>query len=47
MERLKVSDIVLGEGEFGVVKKGSYHGKDGRFYDVAVKQLKGIGGSDR
>ena len=36
-----VSDVVLGEGEFGIVNKGSYRGQDGRIYDVAVKQLKG------
>ena len=36
MDRLRVSDVVLGEGEFGIVNKGSYQGKD-----VAVKQLKG------
>ena len=42
MERLKVSDFVLGEGEFGIVKRGSYHEYDGRTYNVAVKQLKGI-----
>ena len=41
MERLKVSDIVLGEGEFGVVKKGRYRGHDAKTIDVAVKQLKG------
>ena len=34
-------DVVLGEGEFGIVNKGSYRGQDGRIYDVAVKQLKG------
>ena len=36
-----MSDVVLGEGEFGIVNKGSYLGQDGRIYDVAVKQLKG------
>ena len=36
-----MSDVVLGEGEFGIVNKGSYRGQDGRIYDVAVKQLKG------
>ena len=41
MDRLRVSDVVLGEGEFGIVNKGSYRGQDGRIYDVAVKQLKG------
>ena len=42
MKGLKVSDFVLGEGEFGVVKRGTYHGYDGRTCNVAVKQLKGI-----
>ena len=42
MKRLKVTDIVLGEGEFGVVKRGTYHRYDGRTCNVAVKQLKGI-----
>ena len=41
LDRLRVSDVVLGEGEFGIVNKGSYRGQDGRIYDVAVKQLKG------
>ena len=41
MDRLTVCDVVLGEGEFGIVNKGSYRGQDGRIYDVAVKQLKG------
>ena len=36
-----MSDVVLGEGEFGIVNKGSYRGQDGRIYDIAVKQLKG------
>ncbi|CAH3161091.1 unnamed protein product [Porites evermanni] len=40
MKRLKVSDFVLGEGEFGVVKRGTYRGLDGRTCNVAVKQLK-------
>jgi len=36
-QKLRVfDDEVLGEGEFGIVKKGHYEGKD-----VAVKQLKG------
>ena len=26
MTRLKLSDFVLGEGEFGVVKRGTYRG---------------------
>ena len=42
MKRLKVSDFVLGEGEFGVVKRGTYRGLDGRTCNVAVKQLIGI-----
>ena len=36
-QKLRVfDDEVLGEGEFGIVKKGHYGGKN-----VAVKQLKG------
>ena len=36
-QKLRVfDDEVLGEGEFGIVKKGHYGGKS-----VAVKQLKG------
>ena len=36
-QKLRVfDDKVLGEGEFGIVKKGHYGGKN-----VAVKQLKG------
>ena len=36
-QKLRVfDDEVLGEGEFGIVKKGDYGGKS-----VAVKQLKG------
>ena len=42
MKRLQVSNFVLGEGEFGVVKRGSYRRYDGRTCNVAVKQLKGI-----
>ena len=42
MKRLKVTDFVLGEGEFGVVKRATYRGLDGRTCNVAVKQLKGI-----
>ena len=42
MKRLKVSDFVLGEGEFGVVKRGTHRGLDGRTCNVAVKQLIGI-----
>ena len=41
LERLEVLDKVLGEGEFGIVHKGRYAGKDGKITDVAVKQLKG------
>lgn len=45
LERLYVlRDDVLGEGEFGIVYKGRYRGEDGKYSDVAVKQLKGIMG---
>ena len=42
LKRLEVQDEVLGEGEFGIVYKGRYHGKDTKVIDVAVKQLKGM-----
>ena len=42
LKRLEVHDEVLGEGEFGIVYKGRYHGKDTKVIDVAVKQLKGM-----
>ena len=42
LERLEVLEELLGEGEFGVVKKGRYRGEDKKIFDVAVKQLKGI-----
>ena len=41
LESLEVLEEVLGEGEFGIVYKGRYSGKDGKTIDVAVKQLKG------
>ena len=41
LEKLEVFDEVLGEGEFGIVYKGRYSGKDGNMADVAVKKLKG------
>ena len=36
-----VFDEVLGEGEFGIVYKGCYSGKDGNITDVAVKKING------
>ena len=42
LKRLEVRDEVLGEGEFGIVYKGRYHGKNTKGIDVAVKQLKGM-----
>ena len=42
LKRLEVQDEVLGEGEFGIVYKGRYHGKDTKVIDVAVKQLKSM-----
>lgn len=41
-ERLKIAEEKLGEGEFGVVKKGIYLRKDGKELSVAVKMLKGL-----
>ena len=41
LENLEVFDEILGEGEFGIVYKGRYSGKDGNITDVAVKKLKG------
>lgn len=41
LENLEVCDEILGEGEFGIVYKGRYGGKDGNMIDVAVKKLKG------
>ncbi|XP_066023936.1 fibroblast growth factor receptor 4-like isoform X2 [Pocillopora verrucosa] len=40
LENLEVFDEILGEGEFGIVYKGRYGGKDGNMTDVAVKKLK-------
>ena len=34
-------DEKLGEGAFGIVRKGKYRAKNGQILDVAVKQLKG------
>ena len=42
LESLEVLDEMLGEGEYGIVYKGRYGGKDGSITDVAVKKLKGI-----
>lgn len=42
LKRLEVQDVVLGEGEFGIVFKGRYHSKNNKAIDVAVKQLKGM-----
>ena len=42
LKRLEVQDEVLGEGEFGVLYKGRYHGKDTKVIDVAVKKLKAM-----
>lgn len=33
---------VLGEGEFGVVRKGWYSHRNGESIEVAIKMLKGI-----
>ncbi|XP_022778795.1 fibroblast growth factor receptor 1-like, partial [Stylophora pistillata] len=40
LESLEVFDELLGEGEFGIVYKGRYGGKDGNMTDLAVKKLK-------
>ncbi|XP_058957571.2 fibroblast growth factor receptor 3-like isoform X2 [Pocillopora verrucosa] len=40
LENLEVCNEILGEGEFGIVYKGRYGGKDGNMIDVAVKKLK-------
>ena len=39
---LEVLDEVLGEGEYGIVYKGRYGGRNGSIIDVAVKKLKGM-----
>ena len=39
---LEVLDEVLGEGEYGIVYKGRYGGRNGSITDVAVKKLKGM-----
>ena len=41
-KRLAIQGTVLGEGEFGIVYRGSYCCKDEKVIDVAVKQLKGM-----
>ncbi|CAH3179330.1 unnamed protein product [Porites evermanni] len=40
-DRQKKSDNLRGDGEFGVVNKGSYRGQDGRIYDVTAKRFEG------
>ncbi|XP_078346190.1 fibroblast growth factor receptor 3-like isoform X2 [Oculina patagonica] len=40
LKRLEIQDVVLGQGEFGIVYKGSYHCEDEKVINVAVKQLK-------
>ena len=42
LKRLEIHDKVLGEGEYGIVYKGSYRRNDEKVIDVAVKQLKGM-----
>ena len=39
---LEVLDEVLGEGEYGIVYKGRYGGRNGSITDVVVKKLKGM-----
>ena len=39
---LEVLDEVLGEGEYGIVHKGRYGGRNGSITDVVVKKLKGM-----
>ena len=41
-ERLRITQQILGGGEFGVVKKGIYLRRDGQELPVAVKMLKGL-----
>ncbi|XP_068762211.1 fibroblast growth factor receptor 4-like isoform X1 [Montipora capricornis] len=44
-QRLRVfEDEKLGEGAFGIVRKGKYRAKNGQILDVAVKQLKDTAG---
>lgn len=38
--KLKITDF-LGEGEFGVVRKGLYKNADGNHLEVAIKMLRG------
>ena len=40
-QRLTISATLLGGGEFGLVKRGSYERRNGRKLTVAVKLLKG------
>ena len=41
-DRQRKSDNLQGDGEFGVVNKGSHRGQDGRIYDVTAKRFEGI-----
>ncbi|PFX32113.1 Fibroblast growth factor receptor 4 [Stylophora pistillata] len=45
VDDLQVLDEVLGEGEYGIVYKGRYGGKNGSITDVAVKKLKDNAGT--
>jgi len=41
-DRLRITEQILGSGEFGVVKKGIYLRRDGKELPVAVKMLRGL-----
>ena len=41
-DRQRKSDNLPGDGEFGVVNKGSYRGQDGNINDLTAKRFKGI-----